>query len=133
MTDALTTEDLQFLDRIAVDAIEPVAPPADVRARVLAAVQRPRLDESIPGEHESRTVRADEGRWKTVADGVEVRKLSVDKSRGTVTMMIRLAPNAILPAHDHHGSEDSFVVGSMRSTWRLPAAIQTESSSASIA
>jgi len=118
MTDVLTTDDLELLDRIAIDAIQPVEPPAEVRARVLAAIQpAPRrvLDESLPGEHESRTVRANEGRWKAVAPGVEVRKLQVDRNRGTVTLMIRMAPNAVLPAHDHHGPEDSYVVaGSCR-------------------
>lgn len=118
MTEVLTHDDLDLLDRIAVDAIEPVEPPAEVRARVLAAIrQTPHrvLDESIPGAHESRTVRANEGKWKTVAPGVEVRKLQVDRNRGIVTLMLRMAPNAILPAHDHHGPEDSYVLaGSCR-------------------
>ena len=115
MTEALTTEDLQLLDRIAIDAIEPVEPPAEVRARLLAAIRPRPLDESIPGAHESRTVRANEGKWKTVAPGVEVRKLQVDRTRGIVTLMIRMAPNAVLPAHDHKGPEDSYVIaGSCR-------------------
>lgn len=118
MSELLTTEDLALLDRIAVDAIDPVEPPAEVRARVLAAIRAPqarKLDESIPGEHESRTVRANEGKWKAVAPGVEVRKLQVDRNRGVATLMIRMAPNAILPAHDHHGPEDSYVIsGSCR-------------------
>lgn len=115
MTEALTTDDLELLDRIAADAITPVEPPAEVRARVFAAIRQRPLDVSIPGAHESRTVRSNEGKWKNVAPGVDVRKLSVDKNRGTVTVMVRMAPNAILPAHDHHGPEDSYVVaGSCR-------------------
>jgi anti-sigma factor ChrR (cupin superfamily) len=115
MSDALTHDDLEFLDRIALDTIEPVEPPAEVRARVMAAIRPRVLDQSIPGAHESRTVRANEGKWKTVEPGVEVRKLSVDKNRGTVTLMIRMAPNAILSAHDHEGPEDSYVIaGSCR-------------------
>lgn len=115
MNDALTHDDLELLDRVAIDAIEPVAPPPEVRARVLAAIRKPKLDESIPGAHESRTVRANEGTWKSIAPGVELKKMSVDRHRGTATFLVRLAPHAVLPAHDHHGPEDSYVVaGSCR-------------------
>jgi len=116
MNDALTREELELLDRAMADSIEPVAPPSDVRARVLALVQqRPQLDESVPGEHESRTVRAAEGTWRSCAPGVRTKKLSKDTVRGTATIMLELAPNAILPAHDHEGSEQSYVVsGSCR-------------------
>jgi len=41
--------------------------------------------------------------------------LSVDKERGIATIMLRIAPGAILPAHDHRGAEESYVVsGSCR-------------------
>jgi anti-sigma factor ChrR (cupin superfamily) len=116
MSDALTLDELNLLDRLTAETIEPIEPPADVRARVLAAIQRtPQLDESIPGEHESRTVRRDEGAWKSCAPGVRTKKLSKDTARGTATLMLELAPNAILPAHDHEGAEDSYVIrGSCR-------------------
>jgi hypothetical protein len=90
MNDTLTGEELALLDRVAAEAIEPMAPPSAVRARILEAVRvTPQFDESVPGEHESRTLRAGEGRWST------------------------LAP--VAPAHDHEGTEDTFVVrGSCR-------------------
>ena len=116
MSDALQIDELEVLDSLVAETIEPVDPPADVRARVLAAIRRtPQLDESIPGEHESRTVRKDEGNWRTCAPGVRTKKLSKDTARGTMTLMLELEPNAILPAHDHEGSEDSYVIrGSCR-------------------
>ena len=116
MSDALHIDDLEVLDRVVAETIDPVDPPADVRARVLAAIRRkPQLDESIPGEHESRTVRAEEGKWRTCAPGVRTKNLSKDAARGTLTFLLDLEPNAILPAHDHEGSEDSYVIrGSCR-------------------
>jgi len=116
MSDALTLDELDVLDRIVGETIEPVDPPAEVRARVIAMARRTaQLDESVPGEHESRTVRADEGKWKSCAPGVRTKKLSKDASRGTMTFMLELEPKAILPAHDHEGSEDSYVIrGSCR-------------------
>ncbi len=113
----LTLEELELLDRIAAESIEPIDPPAEVRARVLAAIRRtPQpLDESVPGEHESRTVREDEGTWRSCAPGVWTKKLSKDVRRGTMTLLLELEPDAILPAHDHDGGEDSYVIrGSCR-------------------
>jgi anti-sigma factor ChrR (cupin superfamily) len=114
----LPPEDFALLDQIAAASVEPVSPPPHVRALVLEKVRSTpqlRLDESIPGANESVTVRADEGRWVDAAPGVRVKKLSVDRARGTITLLMELAPHAVLPAHDHHGSEDSFVVaGSCR-------------------
>lgn len=116
MNDALTHEELELLDRAVADSIEPVAPPAEIRARLLALVQqRPQLDESVPGEHESRTVRAGEGTWRSCAPGVRSMKLSKDTARGTATLMMEFEPNTIVPAHDHVGAEDSYVIrGSCR-------------------
>lgn len=113
MSDALTREDLELLDRIAAESIEPVAPPAVVRSRVLGAIKP--LDESVPGSHESVTVRADEGKWISVAPGARLKKLNKDAARGTMTSLLELEPHALVPAHDHEGGEDSYVIrGSCR-------------------
>jgi anti-sigma factor ChrR (cupin superfamily) len=116
LSDTLTAVELELLDRITADTIEPVEPPSEIRARILALVRRtPQLDESLPGEHESRTVRADEGNWRSCAPGVRTKKLSKDAARGTMSFLLELEPAAILPAHDHSGSEDSYVIrGSCR-------------------
>lgn len=116
MSDALSLEDLKLLDRIVSESIDPIQPPPDVRTRVLSAIRhRQPLDESVPGDHESVTIRAEEGRWVTVAPGVRTKKLSKDARRGTMTLLLELEPKAIAPAHDHEGGEDSFVVrGSCR-------------------
>lgn len=105
----MTDEDLEFLDRIAAEAITPVAPPARIRAQVLDAIRTaPQRDESIPRPEECLTVRADEGAWKTVAPGVRMKRLAKDGRR--FSCLLELEPNSILDAHDHDGGEDSYVI-----------------------
>jgi anti-sigma factor ChrR (cupin superfamily) len=99
---ALSSEDLDLLDRIAAQAIAPVDPPAPVRAKVLEAIR------NVPGAHESRTVRAEEGNWKTIAPGARMKMLAKEAQR--MTFLIDLEPNATVPAHDHDGGEDSYVI-----------------------
>jgi anti-sigma factor ChrR (cupin superfamily) len=111
MTDTLNANDLELLDRIVAEAIEPVSPPAGARALVLDAIRRtPQLDTAVPGEHESLTVRAAEGTWKTIAPGARTKRLSKDETRGTVTFLLEMEPHAIVAGHDHTGAEESFVV-----------------------
>ena len=115
MSDALSLEDLEVLDHIVAETIEPVSPPSFVRAKVLAAITPRALDESLPGAHESFTLRADDGKWKTIVPGARTKKLSKDARRGTFTCLLELEPNTILPAHDHQGGEESYVIrGSCR-------------------
>jgi anti-sigma factor ChrR (cupin superfamily) len=109
MTDRLTAEDLQLLDRIAAEAISPVDPPAALRAQVLEAVHRaPHLDESVPRPDESLTVRADEGTWKTIALGTRMKRLAKDGRR--TIFLLDLDPHAVVAAHDHEGAEDTYVI-----------------------
>jgi anti-sigma factor ChrR (cupin superfamily) len=104
---ALSPEELQFLDRVAAQAIAPVDPPAAARAKVLEAIR------NVPGAHESRTIRADEGTWKTIAPGARMKMLAKEPSR--MVFLIDLDPGATVPEHDHQGGEDSYVVrGSCR-------------------
>ena len=117
MTELLTIDDLELLDEVMAESIEPVAPPPAIRAKVLSAVKRRRrpLDESIPSAEVSHTVRDGEGQWVSPLAGIRTKKLSEDAKRGTVTVLLDLAPGSLLPAHDHHGAEDSYVIrGSCR-------------------
>jgi anti-sigma factor ChrR (cupin superfamily) len=107
MSETLTREELSFLDGIVAEGITPVDPPAWLRARILgAAAETPQ---------NTRTVRAGEGRWFDFVPGVTVKPLSVDIERDTATILMMFEPGARVPAHDHAGAEDSFVVsGSCR-------------------
>ncbi len=102
MTDRLSSEDLDFLDRIAAQVIPPVDPPAALRAQVLEAARRAPHPEAVI------TVRSEEGNWKTLAPGTRMKRLAKDARR--VVFLLELAPHAVVDAHDHEGAEDTYVV-----------------------
>ena len=79
------------------ESLDPIAPPPDIKQRVMGAIR-------------SRTVRAHEGRWFDVARGVRMKKLSSDRARNTVTVLMEMEPGSEFPPHDHKKSEESFCV-----------------------
>ncbi|MDQ3816820.1 MAG: cupin domain-containing protein [Acidobacteriota bacterium] len=56
------------------------------------------------------TVRAAEGEWHELLEGVAVKQLYVDAERGTVTSLFKLQPGASLPIHFHAGTEECLVL-----------------------
>jgi anti-sigma factor ChrR (cupin superfamily) len=107
MTETLSREDLTLLNAMVSSSIDPIAPPAALRARI--------LDAAASTSQNTRTVRAGEGRWFNVVPGVTVKPLSIDVERDTATILMMFEPGARVPAHDHAGAEDSFVIsGSCR-------------------
>ena len=58
----------------------------------------------------TKTLRAEAGRWRKVASGVEIKLLYTDKESGARSLMMRLAPGAIYPAHDHSALEECVIV-----------------------
>jgi len=107
MNEMLERDDLMLLNAAMAGVLEPVAPPPALKAQILFAVR------GIP--QDSVTLRAGEGRWTKLADGVHVKALSFDKERNTATLLMVLEPGSVLPEHDHHGPEQTFVVsGSCR-------------------
>lgn len=59
----------------------------------------------------SRHVKPDAMEWtKTRFEGVEMKPLLVDKSSGMVTALMRMAPGAVLPDHEHVGIEQTWVI-----------------------
>src|SRR3954454_5191126 len=102
MTETLTREELSFLDGIVAEGIEPIDPPAWLRARILgAAAETPQ---------NTRTVRANEGRWHRMVPRVTVKTLSVDVERDTATILMMFEPGARVTQNDHAEAEDSFVI-----------------------
>jgi anti-sigma factor ChrR (cupin superfamily) len=102
MSHAFSPEDLELLDRLAAESLDPVEPPPAVRNLVMQGIR------NVPGPHESRTIRADEGKWVTIAPGARTKKLTKEGRR--VTFLLELDAHAVLPAHDHEGGENSYVV-----------------------
>src|SRR5262245_17703317 len=64
-----------------------------------------------PRAGEFTLVRDSEAAWEPAgAPGVEARRLHVDRSRNTATMLVRMAPGTSYPAHRHGGREECFVL-----------------------
>jgi anti-sigma factor ChrR (cupin superfamily) len=81
-------------------AVDPVAPPAGVRDRLLS---------QVAAEPFTRT--AAEGAWEaTPVPGLTRRVLFVDRPNNRVTCLLRLAPGGRLPAHPHTGVEEVFML-----------------------
>ena len=51
---------------------------------------------------------ANQGEWKTIANGVEVKLLH--KNESGKSLLIKMAANSTLPYHEHAQDEESFVV-----------------------
>lgn len=109
-------------DRL-VEAAPPVAPPAGLKARLMArvaadgpaphpeAVQVWRRWTSPTAGDGVFTLRADETGWETTdIEGIEVRNLFADRERKCVTMLVRMAPGTAYPTHRHAGVEECLVL-----------------------
>jgi hypothetical protein len=58
----------------------------------------------------TRTLRADEGDWRTLAPGVDIKLLRRDQATGNMTAYIRMMPGSSLGAHHHAHDEECFLV-----------------------
>jgi anti-sigma factor ChrR (cupin superfamily) len=56
------------------------------------------------------SIRANEGDWKPIAPGVQVKILFTDRERRTMTMLMKMAAGSQLEEHRHHGAEELFVL-----------------------
>ena len=50
------------------------------------------------------TIRADEGRWKPYAPGVQVKRLL--RGNDVIADLVKLEPGARIPGHEHHQDEE---------------------------
>lgn len=82
-----------------------VEPPPDMFARIQAAIAS-----HSQGEPKPITVRADDGAWETLGDGVERKMLWGAGPNGRVTFLVRVAPGATIQAHEHTDDEECYVV-----------------------
>jgi anti-sigma factor ChrR (cupin superfamily) len=85
------------------ESLDAVMPPPDVKQKIMRTVSH------------GRTVRANDGTWNTIAPGVRLKKLSADRARNTVTVLMEMQPGSNVPPHEHQHPEDSFIIsGSAR-------------------
>jgi len=84
-------------------SLDAATPPPDIKHKILGAVARPN------------TVRANEGKWTNIAPGVRLKKLSSDRARNTVMVLMEMQHGAAVPPHEHRHAEDSYIIrGSAR-------------------
>ena len=98
--------------------VDPVAPSPAVRRRLMQ-----QLDAAAPGtpqiwrawdttdDSPFFTLRADDGQWEhTGVEGVQVRRLFVDRPGNRMTAMFRMAAGSEYPEHAHDGPEECYVL-----------------------
>jgi anti-sigma factor ChrR (cupin superfamily) len=56
------------------------------------------------------SIRASEGDWTEVQDGVFMKQLFVDEASGVATSLVRMQPGTFLPVHLHNGIEQIYVI-----------------------
>jgi anti-sigma factor ChrR (cupin superfamily) len=88
-------------------ALESRPPPAHRRARLRGRVLA-RLRES--GSGATRTVRAADGEWLTLAPGVSIKLLRRDADTDNMTAFVRLRPGTTLESHVHHQTEECLIL-----------------------
>jgi len=87
------------------ESIEIVAPPPDLRQRLLARVAA--FEQLKPVAD----VRADENTWvRSGMPGVDIKTLFQEPESGRTTYLIRMEPGAKLPAHKHGDVEQCLVL-----------------------
>jgi len=94
-----------------------VQPDAQLRQRLMATIQPEPGRTQVWKDWRQETptglcvVRATQGDWEaTGAPGVTVKQLSVDQERDRATMLVRMAPGSLYPAHRHAGKEECLVL-----------------------
>lgn len=91
-----------------------VEPPPGVREKLLASIRENELGESTTYQDTSLQgmifVRAGEGEWHEMLEGMFVKHLYADEKAGTLTTLLRLRPGTRVPRHHHHGVEQCLVL-----------------------
>ena len=82
-------------------------PEMEPRATVWDAIEAA-LDEAGPPA--TVTVRAEEGEWRMLVPGTDIKVLMVDREAGFQSFLLRLAPGTLLPPHDHSILEECLLL-----------------------
>jgi anti-sigma factor ChrR (cupin superfamily) len=111
-------EAAEFIDAAAAFAARsspPVAPPPELRARILAMIAStpqmappPAAESAAAGFHF--VPRSEEGWTESGAAGFRIKLLSDGADSGRRIILAELAPGARVPEHDHAGAEDVFIL-----------------------
>ena len=96
---------LWVFDRVA-EAIDPLQLGPEVRIRLRERVMT-RFGERARSTH---TIRASDGEWRPLAQGVTIKLLRHDSAADNMTAFIRMLPGTSLDAHSHTQGEECLVV-----------------------
>ncbi len=102
--------DLELVLGDALTQLEPVEPPPQVRVRMRANLAaRIRAETRAAAQSQGFfTIRAEDGKWHEVHPGVKLKLLYRDQT--TQTFLLDVAPNTVVPSHDHPSHEECYVV-----------------------
>ena len=87
------------------EALDPVAPPEDLWSRIEAGLDQPASDAAF-----GQTIRAGEGEWQALFEGVEKKILLREAGTGFESYLLRMAPGSRLPSHGHKLTEECLVL-----------------------
>jgi anti-sigma factor ChrR (cupin superfamily) len=95
-------------------SVSPALPPTRVRRKLEEFLQAKTRPENQTAASQPNppfvTVRSNEGEWSEALAGVLVKRLFVDRERGTVTSLFKLGPGTCVPEHFHTGVEECLVL-----------------------
>jgi quercetin dioxygenase-like cupin family protein len=82
-----------------------VSPPAEMFERIQRTIAS--RSRHLPG---TVTVRADDGQWETICEGVERKLLWAKGPHNRETFLVRMAPGARYGGHEHAEDEECYVI-----------------------
>jgi quercetin dioxygenase-like cupin family protein len=88
--------------------VAPIEPTAKARARLRGSLLARVQAERKSAAQSFFTIRAEEGKWHEVHPGVKLKLLYRDQA--TQTFLLDIAPDTIVPSHDHPSNEECFVM-----------------------
>ncbi len=84
-------------------------PPVAAFDRIMARIEAAGVKE-VPALPGTVTLRAGEGPWERIAQGVEKRTLWDDPRSGRHAFLVRVAPGGVVPVHAHAADEECYVI-----------------------
>jgi mannose-6-phosphate isomerase-like protein (cupin superfamily) len=85
-------------------ALPPVEPPPGLLAEIERRISR---NASAPARS---TIRADEGKWRSVSPGISSKLLHRMLSIGRQTILLKVEPGAVYDGHDHDEDEELYMI-----------------------
>lgn len=95
--------------------VAPQSPPPELRDRLLGeiaeeATSEKRGESNLINSATFLSIRADEGEWQELMEGVMIKPLHFDKALGLATSLMKMKPGARLPEHSHAGVEQFYIL-----------------------